>query len=411
MNMVADTWTIQTIIGTTGGVIGAFGGLLGIWAFIDNYLLKFKPKIYLGTKFIFNTITEHSQLKAKGIICSLEICNHRKKYGTINDFAIRVYISNAINSHSSIYYASEIISDISANIDDSFNKSSSVFNPISILPNSNKTIHLLLLPKLLGSLTIKETEKNSYCIDVYCQKKSNDKWEKINSVQVYNFDLNRKISNNYIYFDSGNYYKTRDKLNNSISRTKSLLFQGVYHKFLLRLKYKFQGYFITISSFIKNTLLIIPFYIKFLIQFVIDKFIKLPLIIKMAKKLETVRISVGNQKNMEITKTSFNKLFTEIKYIADIINKDADDQASISVQQPKNDNSIIISRYRSNMKIYISGDGYMHAQINDSRIQYDLSLKQKMFGWKYWCLDDTQYISINSFAIKLFDAFIAHSNH
>jgi hypothetical protein len=66
-------------------IISLIGALFGFYVFFDSYVFWFKPKVYLGTKVIFTTEPSKKPyiLAFNSIICSLEVRNHRKRFGII----------------------------------------------------------------------------------------------------------------------------------------------------------------------------------------------------------------------------------------------------------------------------------------------------------------------------------------
>ena len=49
-------------------LVGLVGGLLGVWTFIDAYIINFRPKIYIGTRVIIQTIEDKNRTELKSIV-------------------------------------------------------------------------------------------------------------------------------------------------------------------------------------------------------------------------------------------------------------------------------------------------------------------------------------------------------
>lgn len=54
LNLDSDNLKIlSSIIGFVGGVTGVIGGILGFFTFIDNYILRFKPRLNISGGLFF----------------------------------------------------------------------------------------------------------------------------------------------------------------------------------------------------------------------------------------------------------------------------------------------------------------------------------------------------------------------
>jgi len=394
-------------------LLGLVGGLVGLWTFIDSYLIKFRPKIFFGTKVIIETATVHDSQQLSSIFCSLELCNHRKKYGVIYDFAIRIYKADEINSDRAIYYASEVIETIPVNIGDIDKQKLHAYSPITVLPNSNKSINLVLSEVLYRS-KMQISPFCSYFIEIYYQKKPKGKWYFIDKLYLYNKGQLETGNERYIQFTVLNYDTTREKLNRNVRTQKTNLYEGASQKFLSKryeqYLYKFikKPYYRIIDLFIS-----IPFYAKFIVNNLIDKLIKIPIINRYGKTIEKTNIRFGSPELKPITIESFENIYLLLQKHSKQINLGAKKEAEIIVK--KQDGQIIISRYKLALKFYISGDSYIQVQdaysAKASRLSYRIQLKNKIWNKKFWYLDNYGFITIKSFVVRVLDAFVIHSNY
>lgn len=394
-------------------LIGLIGGLLGLWTFIDSYLVSFKPKIYIGTRIVIDTIEDRGYTQLNSIICSLELCNHRKKYGVIYDFAVRIYKADEINSDKAIYYASEMVDKVPVNIDELAKQEYQIFNPITVLPDSNNSVNLVLA-ELLHRSKMNIATGSSYYIEAYYQKEPKGKWHFIDKLYLFNkgqLDLTNK---KYILFTVLNNDTTREKLKEKVKPQKTSLYTGASQKYLnhrIRLySYKF---FKNPLNRVKDIFVSIPFYLHFLADKIFDKFVKIPIIKLYGKKIDKLDIKFGSPELKPITEIAYEQIFTELQELAKQINIGAKKEAEIIVK--KDNEYIIVSRYKLSIKFYKSGDSSIRVQelnsMRGSRLTYSIELKSGVWKKKYWHLDNYGFIKINSFVVRVLDAFVIHSNY
>jgi len=394
-------------------ILGLIGGILGIWSFVDNYIIRFKPKIYIATKVIFDTEELHNFTRLKSIIFSSELCNHRKKYGVVYDFAVRIYKSDEINSDSAIYYASEIIDKIPLNTEEIENQELQSYNPITILPNSNKSVNICFSEVPHRSTLIVNKSANYY-LEAYYQKEPKGKWNYIDKLYLYNKTELGKVPGKFISFTVLNKDITKEKLKENIKIQKTNMYEGAskktLHLFFSRLKYRL---FFKPIKYIVDTFKAVPFYLNILRLWFLDKYIKIPIIQKYGKKIERVSVTFGDKENRKITEKIFKDIYDNFKSISDKMNLNATENAMTAVTLDKG--QIIISRYKLSVKIYIAGDSSIYVQelnsINGSRLTYSLDLKRGLWNKNFWYLKNYGFIKPKSFVVKVLDAFIIHSSY
>lgn len=394
-------------------IIGMVGGMAGLWSFIDNYLVKFKPKIFIGTK-VFIEIKENQKSTAlNSMICSLEVCNHRKKYGVIYDFAIRIYKADEINPSVNIYYASQTIDVIPSDKNKLDQLERKLFNPITILPNSNKSINIILSEVLTSKMDM--LSFNNYYIETYYQKTPKDKWHFVNKSYLY--DLGEAFENRakHIEFTVINSHTTREKLNKNVRLQRTDLYLGVTHKYLLD-KMRLLKYWVLTKplNVFKDLFISTPFYFHFLANKSFEFLVKIPIIKREGKRIKPVKITVGSPALKPVTNSAFDQIVLQLQKLIEQINDGAEQQAKISIK--KEDDKIIISRNRLSIQIYISGDTSIRVQesrtnITSSKLSYKLDLRIGPWSYYYWYLENHGFILLKSFAIKLLDAFIIHSSY
>ena len=394
-------------------LLGLIGGSLGLYTFIDSYLISFKPKIYIGTSVVVEAVEQNSYTRLNSIICPLELCNHRKKYGVIYDFAIRIYKADEINSDKAIYYASEIVDKIPINVQDLHNQNYELFKPVAILPNSNNSVNFVL-SEVLGRSKMDFNPTSCYYIEVYYQKKPDGKWYFIDKLYLFNkgrFDL---TDERYVLFSVLNNDATRDKLKKKVKPQKTNLYTGASQKVLSMKVRRYVYRFIKYPYYrVKDTFIAIPFYLSFVRNSVIDKFVKIPIIKKYGKNIHNANITFGSPESKPTTISAFEQIFSKLEKLAKQINEGAKKEAEITVK--KDNGSIVVSRYKLSIKFYMSGDRsiQVHEQnkIIGSRLSYSIALRKKIWNKEYWYLDNYGFITIDSFVVKVLDAFVIHSNY
>ncbi|KHT23478.1 hypothetical protein [Pectobacterium carotovorum] len=158
--MESDTLKIlSSFIGVIGGGIGVIGGVLGFYTFIDNNILRFKPRFNISERlfFSFDEKTPSSGMRGKSlksIIFQIEIINSRNKIGRIDDFAIMIYNDTTTQPHPYMLYAENILDRLPSK-PTSFDKEKfNFFSPLSILGRSTKNTVIEFTPEQYGKVYI-----------------------------------------------------------------------------------------------------------------------------------------------------------------------------------------------------------------------------------------------------------------
>ncbi|MDD3323329.1 MAG: hypothetical protein PHS59_17985 [Paludibacter sp.] len=405
-------------------IIGIMGGLLGFYSFVDKYLMRFKPKIFIGNKVIANISERNSKTSLDSIIVSLQLCNHRKKYGVIHDFAIRMYQTNIINPDIAIYFIYGVSDKSFNSIDELIEKKNyQVFKPIVLTPDYNNSVNIFASE--LRNRSKMYIEKNEpYFIELYYQKTTNGKWCFIS--KSYLFYDNNMTKENYVVYSILDKGITRNKL--KPIHLETTLYAGastlVIENYFKSIRFK-----IVHSPFywIKDKLLIIPYYLYFIYLFSTDR-VRLSIIKKYAKTIKRTKYTWGNPEYRPITEKALDNIYKTLGKILKEINKTATTEAKLGIEYENN--SIVLSRSKLKLLIYISGDINIHIAVlenssqtknpldalikkttrkidSNSRLNYSITLK----NGKYWYLDNYGLITIDSFAIKVLDAFVVHSQY
>jgi hypothetical protein len=395
-------------------LVGLIGGLAGIYAFIDNYIIKFKPRIFVGTRLIIHFTEETKTFPTaiiNSIICSMEVCNHRKKYGVIYDFAVRIYNTDAINPESQVYYASQTANKIPIKVEDLEKQEFLSFSPVTILPSSSKSINLIFSEVRFSKMRNRKAE--SFYLECYYQMEPAGKWHFIDKLFLYNEAHLEQIKEPYQQYTALDNSISREKLDKTIRPQKTSLFSGITHRYLhYKILSVYRIYIIASLRRCADFFIALPFYLHLLKDYLFDRFIRIPIMKRYGKNVLSLKIKVNNPELRPVTEAVLEEIYQYISIFAAEINKDAAKEVVIKVE--KEGGEIVISRYRLSIKIYVSGDTSIRVQeqnaFSGSKLTYDLSLKSAIWNQKYWHLKNYGFISIKSFAIRLLDALIMHSN-
>ncbi len=418
MEILFNIRALQDFLGEKwlANLLGIVGGTLGIYAFVDNYILKFKPRIYIASQVIFKLKdNRHARKELDKIILSLEISNNRKKYGLIHDLAIKIYTSDEINPDTVIYYSSETSSKIVSNEENVSFEDLKNYSPISVLPNSSKSITVLFGEVVNRSKTSINDRKDFY-YELYYQINGKGKWKYATRAYLYNlkdshFMDGKDYGEDFVLFTSLDFNSTREKLNKIKEKTITTIYRGAFHQakdsFLRHWRYRMTKPF----SYCKDFFQLIGINIKLFANREIDRKLKVPIILKYAKAKRGGRLTFGNKKFAEITVNAIEELGEVLVQMAEVINKNALPELKIKVEK-KADSEIQISCYHMFLKIYKSGDGHIQVQeadsLHGSKVRFSLQLKENLFNYQYWYLRNNGYTTIRSLALKIIDFLMLH---
>ena len=255
---------------------------------------------------------------------------------------------------------------------------------------------------------------SSYYLEAYYQKDPKGKWTFIDKLYLYNTTELGKTPGRFISFSVLNKSTTKEKLKETIRTQKTNMYGGASEKtlrlFFGRIKYKF---FLRPIKYISDTFKAIPFYLKIFKLWLLDKYIKVPIIKKYGKKIQRGSVQIGDKENRKVTESVFINIFEEFKKISDEMNLGANENAITTVKLEKG--QIIISRFKLSVKLYIAGDLNIRVQeLNSfagSRLSYSLDLKRGLWNKNFWYLENYGFIKPKSFVVKVLDAFVIHSSY
>ncbi|AWG20834.1 hypothetical protein FFWV33_04390 [Flavobacterium faecale] len=397
-------FTADNIIKT----LSIIGGFLGIVSFMDNYLIRFKPTIFVGTKVVSETEnTEKGETFLSSIICNIEIANHRKRYGIINDFAVRIYRNDQINSKKTIFYSSEFIDTIPQKIQSIDNQERIIFNSINILPNSNKSVTLILSDQILQS-KFDFYDANTYYLEFYYQLNPKSKWIFIDKLYLYNKrDEIIPKKDKYTLFTAINYDKSRESIENNLLTPSTTLYKSATRKHLVDILKKHKlNYVLTPINILRDLIIFIPYYLIMFANRINDNYIKIPLILKYVKNKRPFKIKIGSPELRPRTEKDFQKIIFELNKNITKINLHLETEKNIKLKELDKERFLIF-RDKTTIEVFISGDTSIVAK--SQYINYRLNLKLGIWNKNHWFLENSGFTQLDSFSVKIIDYLILHS--
>jgi hypothetical protein len=398
-------------------VVGIIGGILGFWSFIDNYLLMFKPKIFASSRVIFNFDEQKAnQPQLHNVALTLEISNHRKKYGSIRDFAARIYSTDEVNPEPITYFSSDIAEKIELGEQVYVLSGMTEFFPIAVQPNSSKAVTVIFG----GAVNdIKKTmlSGGNYYLELYYQKKVKSSWIFIDRLYLYNITLMPRRgqpawNTMQSVFTTINFEDSRRRLSEENRKRVNTIYRGATHRQKTEWFNSFKYFFIRIWRTTKQMFFFCFVKATLAISWIFDQALHLPVIRKYNKNRRKINFQFGNPETKPLIEQGIVELKAELSKLINELNQSTDEERQISVRDEKPD-GFTVSRYHMWLRIYISSDESIRVQeVNASRgkskIRMTLSIKRSVFKMYYWQTKDGKIFSLRSFAIKILDFLVLH---
>jgi len=409
--MNSDTLKIlSAFIGVIGGGIGVIGGVLGFYTFIDNNLLRFKPRLNISERlfFSFDEKTLSSRIRGKplkSIIFQIEIINGRNKIGRIDDLAVRIYDVSTTQPQPYMLYAESILDRLPINpasLDkDKFN----FFSPLSISGRSTKNIVIEFTPEQFNKVYI---PTDSYLKMELLFLSPNKKWKTAGVYVPNHFNDYAKDNPLQLIMEYSLLDRTveRSKLERSLKKPASNLYRGVSGK---QLRYYLNRPIVATKKIFNYPFKILKLIFAFFIlsvRHLIFKNIILPLINKKSKELPRPFFSFPRGNLKSDTAKTLVILKEKLQEIASNINKDADSRAQINITS--NSDGFLIQRSKLTIKFYISGDGYITVQDTGGYPQmflFSMQLYEYPLGIRLWKVNN-KLMTIDSACILFMDSLI-----
>lgn len=405
-----------------GNILAITGGFLGIYSFIDNYLLKFKPKFFISNivnfkieiteKYLKYPVYSRKNYSVKSIICTLEVGNHRNKYGVINDIAIKIFDRNNLNPSPRFFYAKKDLEfPIQSSNEDEFKAiKKSSFSPINILPKSSKKVHIEF-SSIYDYVEMIPKSTHNY-IEIYYQL--GKKWYYDSGYFLYE-EREQEDNNLLVTFKTLDRDVERDKLPQQSRKIYSIVFFGESTR---KIKRRLEWYLYVMKSILPKKIaeffLIIPIVFIQILSLLYDKTIRKRLFSIIKNNENSYNKNRQNQitgyKNY--TENKFKTIQNLFKIEIEKINTQYTDDKKIILEIKEN--QISIFKGTRNVKIYISGD--KNIQVSDSNnyekvsINMTMNYEIKLFGIKCWKLNG-KIVTVEGFVLRVIDAILLHSRY
>ncbi|MBE0472259.1 MAG: hypothetical protein IBX55_22465 [Methyloprofundus sp.] len=391
-------------------IVGMIGGFLGVFVFIDNYILKFKPKLNISNRLFFRYKTEekHPSLQGKSlesIILKIEALNKRNKIGQIDDFAVRVYDSRA--THPSVYmlYAENVLEHLPSNSSYFDKIKFNSFSPISILGKSTKNFVVEFKPEKYLGVTL--SPEGSLKIDLlyYLPEKG---WKLAGTLMPYYYKEHNEQQdpNGIIEYSLLDKAVTRKEASKSLKQPDVGLYNGISGKYI--------GFYLMKPFWTMKNIVVYPFKVIKLIGALLEALtrqvasycIVLPLINLKSKKLPRIQFSPARAHLIGDTDAALAICKNSIERIVEKINSEAESGAKITINDESSGFSI--QRGKLKVKFYKSGDG--HIQANDTggypqMFTFSMELVEYPFGLRLWKVNN-KIMTVKTACIHVMDSFI-----
>jgi hypothetical protein len=111
--------------------IAALGAFLGVLSFANQYLVRFKPRIYINNFFRIQIDKQVGYLRANSVTLNLSISNSKNSYGIIKDMTLGLYQTSETTPRYTFLFPTET-SDVG--------KAFVPFTPLILPPKTSRTV-------------------------------------------------------------------------------------------------------------------------------------------------------------------------------------------------------------------------------------------------------------------------------
>jgi len=377
--------SILTIVST---IVGMAGGLLGFYTFLDNYLLRFRPKFATGEAFYF-VYKKHEQTNytyIESIIFQTEIFNHRNKLGKIDGIYIKAYAPRQMEPSVINLHASSFLPEMPANAQDIFSLSRSHASTINLNNKSAKSVILEMtqdhgnratLPidgEVVVELIYKLKTgrlKSAKKLSLHHQP---DKKYEVAGQTIYVFELLEKFN------DTSNLEKYPLKVKTNSYKGVSAYYITIFFGSIRGRAKRFVMYSVDAFTSLVHAG-------SALLRSAFSEAVEWNITRLYGPKKREVRFAAGDKKKADLTLAYISKLFTILTSKVESINEKAADKEKVTLSRENNE--IILRKKSATIKLYKSGDGYIHVGLVDAMNKYtesilSLKVQQYPFGVHLW---------------------------
>lgn len=398
------------ILKTLSSIVGMVGGFLGFFVFIDNYILKFKPRFNISNTLFFRYKTEEEHPGVKGrslesVVLKIEAINMRNKIGRIDDFAIRVYDSRATSPSGYMFYAENVLEQLPSKTSDLNSDKLNSFSPVSILGRSNTNFVVELKPEKYMGTTLNPEGSLKLDLLYYLPKKG---WKCVGTFTPYYFKghNDKEDPNGFIEYSLLDNTVTRKEASKSLKEPEIGIYKGISGKYIGFYLMKPIWLLKRIATYPIKVFKLIYALLELLLRQVSAHCIVLPLIELKSKKLPRMQFRSAKAHLIEDTQSSLKQCRDNIEKISEKINAKADSKAKITIKD--SNDGFSIRRGGLEVKFYKSGDGYIRANDTGGHPQmftFSMELVEYPFGIRLWRVNKN-IMTVKSACIYVMDSFI-----
>lgn len=398
------------ILKVLSSIVGMIGGFLGFFVFIDNYILKFKPRLNTSNRLFFRYKTEEKHPMTQGkslesVILKIEAINRRNKIGRIDDFAIRIYDSKATFPSEYMLYAENVLEQLPSKSSYFEKGEFSSFSPVSILGRSTKNIVVEFKPEKCMGVTLNPEGSLKLDLLYYLPKKG---WRTVGSFMPYYFKGHNEQEdpNGVIEYSLLDNSVTRKAASGSLKPPKVGIYKGISGKYI--------GFYLMKPVWAIRNIAIYPLKVFKLIGALVEVLFRqvtsycviLPLINLKSKTFPRMQFRPARTHLIEDTEAALKKCRNSIEKRVKKINDKADNKAQITIRDENS--SFSIKRGNLEVKFYKSGNGHIRANDTGGYPQmftFSMELVEYPFGLRLWKINN-KIMTIRSACIHVMDSFI-----
>lgn len=386
------------------------GGFLGFFVFIDNYVLKFKPRFNISNTLFFRYKTDDEHPSEKGrtlesVILKIEAINKRNKIGRIDDFAIRVYDSRATSPSGYMLYSENVLDKLPSKTSDLSGNEINSFSPVSILGKSNTSFVVEFRPEKYMGITLNPEGSLKLDLLYYLPKKG---WRRVGTFMPHYFKghNDKEDPNGAIEYSLLDNSVRRKEASKSLKEPEVGIYKGISGKYIGFYLMKPVWFLKRMATYPIKVLNLIYALFEMLLRQVAAHFIVLPLIKLKSKSLPRMKFGPAKAHLIEDTNLSLKQCRHNIEKISNKINSKADSTAEITIED--SGDGFSIRRGGLEVKFYKSGDGHIRANDTGGYPQmftFSMELVEYPFGIRLWRVNK-KVMTVKSACIHVMDSFI-----
>ncbi|MFM0231288.1 hypothetical protein [Paraburkholderia sediminicola] len=383
--------TVPSVLGIVSTFIGILGGMLGAYTFLDNYILRFKPKFLIGDR-IYLTYEKHKKIQEyshlSSLIIQFEIFNHRNKLGRIEDIFVRIYDSRKLEASVLDLFPLAALDSMPTNRDEVIAAERVPPSPIAIPNKSSKTLVIEMAQEKLHNGTVDP----SGFLKVQCLYKSTTgKWRKFSEFSLHAAYEEKSTYDKFtIYnFDRTERYAEREKLKRRKIATEVNSYKGVsnyYLSFWLPRPYWRAKEFVQAAP---KLVIFLCGLATATVRNCLSEAIEWRVVKRTAARSRKPKITVGNARNARRTDSLIAKLKPLIEHKVTELNSRAKASDAITIEIV--DTSITLKKSGTQVRVYVGGDGFvgiLRSPLNSpmGETVFTIRVKEFAFGSYLWTL-------------------------